>query len=219
MGIVQDAAQRNGNLQMRRHGGPGAIVIALGSNLGGRAGRPEQVLRAAIRALHRAGIEVEACSRFYRSAAVPASAQPPFVNAVALVRSPLRPRPLLALLHRTEKRFGRLRRQPNAARILDLDLIDYRGLVCLGGSGTPTLPHPRAWGRAFVVLPLAEIAPGFRRGGRRIVAGGLPPKGRPFVLNRPAQNACAPGPKHLNSMFRPRIGSPRHGPCDRGRLR
>jgi 2-amino-4-hydroxy-6-hydroxymethyldihydropteridine diphosphokinase len=196
-----------------------AIVIALGSNLPGKPGKPPAVLRAALRALARAGVRVRRCSSFYLSAAVPASAQPRFVNAVALVETVLGPAALLRLLHDIERQFGRMRRQRNAARILDLDLIDYRGWIAGGGSGLPILPHPRAFSRGFVLLPLAEIAPGIGRpGGRRIGALPLGPEGRPVALNRPLRNACLNAGEPLHYLFRPRPGSPLHGPRDRGRL-
>jgi 2-amino-4-hydroxy-6-hydroxymethyldihydropteridine diphosphokinase len=63
---------------------------------------------------------------------------------------------LLAALHGIEARFGRTRTRPNAPRTLDLDLIDYDGRI---ESGPPELPHPRAGLRAFVLLPLRNVAP------------------------------------------------------------
>jgi 2-amino-4-hydroxy-6-hydroxymethyldihydropteridine diphosphokinase len=166
MGIDEEAAQRNGNLQILTAGlggSRGPIVIALGSNLGGKAGKPPQVLKAALRALARSGIRIRRVSSFYRNPAVPASAQPPFVNAVALVETTLPPDRLMAALHRIERRFGRTRRRRNAARVLDLDLIAYHGRIEPGGPGQPTLPHPRAAGRAFVMVPLMELVPGLWR--------------------------------------------------------
>jgi 2-amino-4-hydroxy-6-hydroxymethyldihydropteridine diphosphokinase len=62
-------------------------------------------------------------------------------------------------LHSTEEAFGRVRSAPNAPRTLDLDLVDYDGLV---ERGTPEIPHPRMHTRAFVLVPLAEIAPAWR---------------------------------------------------------
>ena len=72
------------------------------------------------------------------------------------------PAALLALLHRTEAEFGRVRRWRNEARVLDLDLLAYGDLASDGADGGPVLPHPRMADRAFVLLPLAEIAPGWR---------------------------------------------------------
>jgi 2-amino-4-hydroxy-6-hydroxymethyldihydropteridine diphosphokinase len=78
---------------------------------------------------------------------------------VAAVETALAPIALLALLHSVEAEFGRQRVLPNAPRTLDLDLLDYDGLVMEGGI---TLPHPRMSVRGFVLAPLAEIAPGWR---------------------------------------------------------
>jgi 2-amino-4-hydroxy-6-hydroxymethyldihydropteridine diphosphokinase len=137
------------------------ILIGLGANLPSAAGAPRATLEAALAALAAAGVRVTARSRWYRSAPVPASDQPDFTNAVAAVATSLDPVALLALLHRVEARFGRVRGAPNAARTIDLDLLDYDGRVMTAAEGV-VLPHPRLHLRAFVLRPLAEIAPGWR---------------------------------------------------------
>lgn len=136
------------------------ILIALGANLPSPAGGPQQTLEAALKRLEASGVRIIARSSWYRTAPVPASDQPWFVNGVAQVETTLAPDALLALLRRTEQEFGRQRSAPNAARTLDLDIIDYDGNI----ENTPklTLPHPRMQDRAFVLLPLAEIVPGWR---------------------------------------------------------
>ena len=139
------------------------ILIGLGGNLPSAVGAPDATVAAAIDALIGAGLRVEARSRNYRSAPVPISDQPWYTNAVVAVATELPPRELLALLHRVEARFGRERRQVNGARPLDLDLLAYGERVQAGGGvGEPDLPHPRLHQRAFVLLPLAEVAPGWR---------------------------------------------------------
>jgi 2-amino-4-hydroxy-6-hydroxymethyldihydropteridine diphosphokinase len=75
------------------------------------------------------------------------------------VETALDPTALMAALHRIEDRFGRARRVRNAARTLDIDLIDYDGRVM---NGPLILPHPRLTERAFVLLPLADVAPDWR---------------------------------------------------------
>ena len=137
------------------------IYIAFGSNLpvGGRS--PAAVVRAAVAALQRHGVALPAVSSLWRTAPVPAADQPDYVNAVARAETALSPADLLALLHRVEAEFGRVRGLPNAARGLDLDLIDFDGLVSVPGA-VPILPHPRMHQRAFVLCPLAEIAPHWR---------------------------------------------------------
>jgi len=135
------------------------IVIALGSNLPSRAGAPIDTLKAALAELSRHGIRNVTTSSFYASKAWPNPADPPFVNAVAHIETTLSPADLLALLHRTETNFGRKRTSKNAPRTLDLDLLDYDGRI---EAGLPNLPHPRLCERAFVLVPLADIAPGWR---------------------------------------------------------
>ena len=99
------------------------------------------------------------------------------------VETGLGPADLLARLHEIEAAHGRLRTVRNAPRPLDLDIVDYRGLVRNGGQdgapAAPVLPHPRAHLRAFVLLPLAEILPDWRHpvSGRSIadLIAALPP--------------------------------------------
>jgi 2-amino-4-hydroxy-6-hydroxymethyldihydropteridine diphosphokinase len=93
---------------------------------------------------------------------VPPSDQPDYVNGVVAVETRLSPAALLARLHEIERAFGRERRIPNAARTLDLDLIAYHDRVTGPEEGAPILPHPRLAERAFVLLPLQELAPGWR---------------------------------------------------------
>jgi 2-amino-4-hydroxy-6-hydroxymethyldihydropteridine diphosphokinase len=92
---------------------------------------------------------------------VPASDQPRYVNGVVLVETGLAPADLLAHLHDIEAAFGRVRRGRNEARVLDLDLLAY-GRRIAAAPARPTLPHPRLAERAFVLLPLSEVAPGWR---------------------------------------------------------
>ncbi len=137
------------------------IYIALGANLPHpRFGPAVQTLRHALAVLEAAeGLNVEAVSRFYRSAPVPPSGQPDYVNAVARLRSSLDPAALLAHLHVVEADFGRVRHQRNEARVLDLDLLLYGDTVLKGQDGGPVIPHPRMHLRHFVLMPLAELAP------------------------------------------------------------
>jgi len=135
------------------------ILIALGANLSSRAGGPADTLLAALTSLGARGITVERQSGFYESPAWPDPSDPPFINAVASVRTELTPADLLRVLHEIEDAFGRQRGRRNAPRTLDLDLIDYDGRV---EPGPPELPHPRMASRAFVLLPLRDVAPDWR---------------------------------------------------------
>jgi 2-amino-4-hydroxy-6-hydroxymethyldihydropteridine diphosphokinase len=135
------------------------ILIALGANLPSQIGPPRETLRAALDQLSQHGVEVARVSQFYGTEAWPDASDPRFVNAVALVNTELSPLALLTKLHEIEVAFGRERSAPNAPRTIDLDLIDYDGRV---EQGPPILPHPRMEDRAFVLLPLADVAPAWR---------------------------------------------------------
>jgi 2-amino-4-hydroxy-6-hydroxymethyldihydropteridine diphosphokinase len=135
------------------------ILIAVGANLAGPAGPPLQNCLAALAALEGEGVRIVARSRWYRTPPWPTSDQPWYVNAVVAVGTPLDPPALLALLHRIEAQFGRVRSIANAPRPLDLDLIDYDGVI---REGAPDLPHPRMADRAFVLRPMNDIVPDWR---------------------------------------------------------
>jgi len=128
--------------------------VGLGANLG----EPEVQLRGALAALAALPkTRLVAASALYRSAPIGVGEQPEFVNAVAWIETSLGARALLDELLAIEKRFGRKRESPGAARTLDLDLLLYGdGVIEEPGL---VVPHPRMHERAFVLMPLAEIAP------------------------------------------------------------
>lgn len=135
------------------------IVIALGGNLSSEAGPPVATIAAALHELARDGASVVAVSPFYVSAAWPDPRDPAFVNAVAVLETSLSPDALLKRLLEVENGFGRVRGSPNAPRTLDIDLLDYNGMV---RDRPPVLPHPRLHTRGFVLVPLADIVPDWR---------------------------------------------------------
>ena len=140
-----------------------SVFIGLGANLPHeRFGSPRRTLEAALAELGRRGVRTVRVSPWYRTAPIPASDQPWYVNAVAEVASDLPADALLAELHAVEAAFGRARMVRNAARPIDLDLLDFHGEIAAGGPGRATLPHPRMTDRAFVLLPLADLAPEWR---------------------------------------------------------
>jgi 2-amino-4-hydroxy-6-hydroxymethyldihydropteridine diphosphokinase len=136
------------------------ILIGLGANLPSVAGDPLATCRAALAAMPDLGVTVLAISPWYRSAPQPASDQPWFVNGVASVTTDLEAAALLERLHTLETRYGRARTVVNAARPLDLDLLAYGPEVRT--IGPVLLPHPRLHERAFVLAPLADLAPDWR---------------------------------------------------------
>lgn len=141
------------------------ILIGLGANLPGPGGPPAATLRWALAMLAARGVEVDSISPFYATRPVPPSEQPEFVNAVAALRTTLPPVPLLDLLHTIEAQAGRVRGVPNAARPLDLDLLAWHDRLIderLPSGVRIEVPHPRLHERAFVLRPLADIAPAWR---------------------------------------------------------
>jgi 2-amino-4-hydroxy-6-hydroxymethyldihydropteridine diphosphokinase len=137
------------------------ILIGIGSNLAApRFGSPQETASAALGQLPALGVTVARRSRWYLSEPVPPSDQPWYVNAIAVVETRLTPAALLTALLALEARFGRRRGAPNAARTLDLDLLDYNGRR--SATRRLTLPHPRLHERRFVLAPLVEIAPDWR---------------------------------------------------------
>ncbi|NUN64544.1 2-amino-4-hydroxy-6-hydroxymethyldihydropteridine diphosphokinase [Pseudanabaena biceps] len=135
-------------------------AIALGSNLSSEIGDSQQIVQAAIAQLaNHPEIELIKVSRWYRTKAVTlpnSEPQPDYINGCAVLQTLLNPFQLLQSLFYTEQSFGRERRERWGARTLDLDLLLYGDRLI----DTPelVLPHPRMSDRAFVLLPLAEIA-------------------------------------------------------------
>ncbi|NWK76679.1 2-amino-4-hydroxy-6-hydroxymethyldihydropteridine diphosphokinase [Aquitalea sp. LB_tupeE] len=128
--------------------------VALGSNLE----QPAEQIRAALAALAAlAGTSVLAHSSLYLTTPVGYLDQPDFINAVAQLETGLSPHALLEALMQIEAGFGRERSFRNAPRVLDLDILLYQDTVL--DDPQLLLPHPRMHQRAFVMVPLAEIAP------------------------------------------------------------
>lgn len=136
------------------------ILIALGSSLSFAGEAPDRIILSALGALGRVG-RVNARSRLYASPAWPDPSDPPFVNAVASISTAYPPLVLLEALQAIEAGFGRLRSaERNRPRTLDLDIIDYKGIIRAPDEASPlALPHPGVAERDFVLAPLAEVAP------------------------------------------------------------
>ena len=136
-----------------------AIYIGLGANLDSPLGPPLTTLESALERFPAHGLHVVCRSRWYRSAAYPDPSDPPFVNGVVEIETDLDPAQLLEVLHRIEADFGRRRRRQWEPRPIDLDLLAYGDLRLEASDGGPQVPHPRLAERAFVLLPLRELAP------------------------------------------------------------
>jgi 2-amino-4-hydroxy-6-hydroxymethyldihydropteridine diphosphokinase len=157
-----------------------SAAIGLGGNLESAAGGPADTLCAALAMLQDSGLRLMAVSRFYRTPAFPSGSGPDFVNACALMQTGLAADAVLAVLHAAEAAFGRRRDHRWGPRTLDLDLLFLDDLLLPDAAawnawaGLPPdrqaaeapdrliLPHPRLSERPFVLIPLAEIAPGWR---------------------------------------------------------
>ncbi|MGC9523987.1 MAG: 2-amino-4-hydroxy-6-hydroxymethyldihydropteridine diphosphokinase [Limnospira sp.] len=129
------------------------VAIALGSNLGDSRATVETALESLDR---HPQISLKARSHWYRTAPV-GPPQPDYINGCAILNVTLTPEALLETLLTVERQFGRVRRERWGPRTLDLDLLLFDDLILK----TPSLelPHPRMRERAFVLVPLAEIAP------------------------------------------------------------
>jgi len=155
----------------------GYPLIALGSNEPDQFGGAQAIIRGAIKAMEGAGLSVVATSRLYQTPCFPKGNGPDFVNAAVCVKTDLTPAALLARLHQIEETYARKRAERWGPRTLDLDLIGWgdkmspdvktveRWLTLplarqmLEAPLELILPHPRLQDRAFVLIPLAEIAP------------------------------------------------------------
>lgn len=145
------------------------ILVGLGSNVSGPWGAPMATVARALKELDLGPLRVAGASRLLITAPMGQQNQPPYVNAVARIESRLPPEALMRRLHAIEHAAGRRRGVKWGPRTLDLDLLDYHGLVrnqrfpaVLSGRRPLLLPHPGIAGRIFVLAPLAEIAPRWR---------------------------------------------------------
>ncbi|WP_299146924.1 2-amino-4-hydroxy-6-hydroxymethyldihydropteridine diphosphokinase [uncultured Tateyamaria sp.] len=165
--------ETGGNLPQNRS----LLLIALGSNMPSDAGSPVQVLQKAVAEIVQAGAVIRAESRYYVTPAVPAGSGPDFVNAALALEAQWSAVEAITILHGIEAKLGRRRTKRWGARIIDLDLLAVdtairpnmavaRQWMALpleaqqeNAPGQLILPHPRMHERAFVLEPLADVAP------------------------------------------------------------
>ena len=135
-----------------------APIVTAYLGLGANEGDREAAIGAALRGLHQPPeIVVTRRSSLYETVPVGVTNQPDFLNAVAEVRTALPPRELLARVLHLERQMGRVRTQRWGPRVIDVDILLYGDLVLIGPQ--LIIPHPRITERAFVLQPLAEVAP------------------------------------------------------------
>ena len=140
------------------------ILIGLGSNVEGPWGSPEQTVSAALERLDGTATTLIAASRLLSSKPMGPIDQPDFINAVAIITTELNPEKLMQHLHDLELAADRRRTVRWGPRTLDLDLLDFNGLIRQGDGNSSghqkplTLPHPGIAERVFVLLPIQEMA-------------------------------------------------------------
>ena len=146
------------------------IIISLGSNVTSRWGDSAITILTALKCLKRHNVQIQGRSHLYRTAPYGPTRQPNFINAVALISTPLPPLALLSLFKIIETKAGRVPSMRRwGPRPLDIDILDYKRLIINWAKPdkqaykymqlTLILPHPGIASRAFVLRPLAEILP------------------------------------------------------------
>ncbi|MBO6948298.1 MAG: 2-amino-4-hydroxy-6-hydroxymethyldihydropteridine diphosphokinase [Rhodospirillales bacterium] len=163
------------------------ILIGLGGNLTCPTfGPPRATCGAALQIMENRGVSVSARSRWYETAPVPVSDQPWYVNGIVAVETTLEPAALVAEVLDIENELGRRRTVANAPRTIDLDVIAHGDTVIEADQKHQVaIPHPRMHLRAFVLLPMREIAPDWRH----------PASGRmldDMIADLPADQECRP---------------------------
>jgi len=173
--MSQDAiqSQSGGNLPQNQS----TLLIALGSNMSSDVGSPAEILHRAVTEIEDAGAVIRSKSPIYSTPAVPLGSGPDFVNAAISIAAPWAAPEAIAILHGIEARLGRRREVRWGQRVIDLDLLAVDGLVRPDvptlrhwmnlpleeqrekAPGHLILPHPRMHERAFVLVPLADVAP------------------------------------------------------------
>jgi len=136
------------------------ILIALGSNVSSLWGPPRSTLERTIGSLDSGGCRLIKASSLFETAPFGKTDQPNFVNAVVRIACEMTPEALLEQLQRLERLAGRVHSEKWGPRPLDLDIIDFDGLI--RQEPPPVLPHPGIPQRPFVLAPIAEVAPRWR---------------------------------------------------------
>ncbi|WP_375688364.1 2-amino-4-hydroxy-6-hydroxymethyldihydropteridine diphosphokinase [Pseudooceanicola sp. LIPI14-2-Ac024] len=163
-----------------RENGPRRYLAAIGGNQPNGPLSPVENVLSGLAALGPAGLHLTACSALYRTPAFPSGSGPDFVNAAMAFTSAMAPDEVMEKMHLIEAAHNRERRERWAGRTLDLDLLDCDGIVQPDGEtwrhwhdlaperqretapGQLILPHPRLHERAFVLVPLRDVAPAWR---------------------------------------------------------
>ena len=156
---------------------PKSAIIGLGANLPSAIGSPLETLQAALKRLEDESIDIQSVSRFYSTPCFPAGAGPDYVNAAVRLITQLLPDDLLSRLHVIEESLGRERKERWGQRVIDIDLLAFDDSIMPDiatyrkwlempldsqirkAPEQLILPHPRLQDRAFVLVPMADVAP------------------------------------------------------------
>lgn len=134
------------------------IIISIGSNLNGHMNRSKTILDIVFLYLSNQGLRVRKYSKIYISKPYPSGLGPKFYNRVVLVKSDLNPKEILFRLKYIERIFSRRSNTRNSPRVLDLDILDYKGKI-INYQNFLNIPHPKIINRDFVLKPLNDICP------------------------------------------------------------
>jgi len=135
-----------------------SIFISIGSNLRGHMNNSKNIMDTVFFNLSSAGLRVRYASKIYISKPMPSGLGPLFYNRVVSIKSNLNPIEIMAILKRIEKTYSRRSKLRNSPRVLDLDILDYKGRIINKGN-ILQIPHPRMNKRDFILKPLHDLSP------------------------------------------------------------
>ena len=135
-----------------------SIFISIGSNLRGHMNNSKNIMDTVFFNLSSAGLRVRYASKIYISKPMPSGLGPLFYNRVISIKSNLNPIEIMKILKRIERTYSRRSKLRNSPRVLDLDILDYKGRIINKGSILQS-PHPRMNKRDFILKPLHDLSP------------------------------------------------------------
>ena len=134
------------------------IFISIGSNLRGHMNNSKDIMNIVFFNLSKEGLRVRSASKIYISKPMPSGLGPTFYNRVILIKSELKPNYILKRLKKIEKIYSKRSFLRNSPRVLDLDILDYKGKVIKSSNYLQT-PHPKMTNRDFILKPLHDLSP------------------------------------------------------------
>tara|TARA_B100001250_G_scaffold401470_1_gene413391 strand:- start:36 stop:545 length:510 start_codon:yes stop_codon:yes gene_type:complete len=135
-----------------------SIFISIGSNLRGHMNNSKNIMDTVFFNLSSAGLRVRYASKIYISKPMPSGLGPLFYNRVISIKSNLNPIEIMKILKRIERTYSRRSKLRNSPRVLDLDILDYKGKIINKGN-ILQIPHPRMNKRDFILKPLHDLSP------------------------------------------------------------